>query len=216
MRFFRDVYKEIIMKAVIISGGRIQDYAYTKSQITAGDTIICADSGYNHAVKMGVQVDYLLGDFDSIGTVPGGVKTLRFPAKKDFTDTELAVEFALNHGYKDILLLAATGARMDHGLTNIFLLKHVLLHGAKAVIVDEHNKIALTDSRLEIKEAPKSIVSLVPLTDCLGVCTTGLEYPLENATMRVGKGLGVSNIVVSSPAVVSLKEGLLLVIVACD
>ena len=204
------------MRAVIITGGHIRDYNFAKSQISVSDTIICADSGYDHAVKMDIRVDYLLGDFDSIGAVPSGVKTIRFPTKKDYTDTELAIEFALKQGYKDILLLAATGTRMDHSLTNIFLLKHILSQGAKAAIIDEHNKIVITDSCHEIIEAPKSIISLVPLTDCHGVSTAGLEYPLKNASLHVGKGLGVSNIVVSSPATVSIEKGLLLVIVACD
>jgi thiamine pyrophosphokinase len=43
------------MRAVIISGGAITDYDYIKAQIMSGDTIICADSGYNHAVKMGLE-----------------------------------------------------------------------------------------------------------------------------------------------------------------
>ena len=204
------------MRAVIISGGQVTDYGLIKKQVKPGDTIICADSGYNHAVKMGVKADIVVGDFDSIGSIPQDVTTISYPSKKDLTDTEIAIEYARDKGFKDFLLLGATGTRMDHSLTNILLLKGFLEHGESAVIVDEHNKIMLTDSMLRLHEAPGAIVSLVPLTDCRGVCTENLEYPLCEATLYVGKRIGVSNVLLEDNAVVSLREGLLLVIVAWD
>ena len=204
------------MRAVIISGGQITDYTYIKNQKKANDTVICADSGYNHAKKMDLQVSVIVGDFDSIGTIPQNIPTIKYPSAKDQTDTEIAIAYAHSKGFKDFLLLAATGRRIDHGLTNILLLKSFLERGETAQIIDEHNKIMLTDSKLCLSEAPDSIVSLVPLTDCTGVCTTNLEYPLQDANLHVGKGVGVSNVMVADSASVSLREGLLLVIVARD
>ena len=204
------------MRAVIISGGRVADYAYIKQQIKAGDTIICADSGYNHAKKMKLQTSVIIGDFDSIGSIPQDIATIKYPPAKDLTDTEIAIEYARDKGFKDFLLLAATGGRMDHSLTNILLLKGFLERGETAVIIDEHNKIMLTDTQLQLHETPGSIVSLVPLADCTGVCTENLEYPLQDANLYVGKGIGVSNVMQKAGATVSLQKGLLLVIVARD
>jgi len=220
------------MRAVIISGGRITDYAYIKSQINESDTIICADSGYDHAVKLGIKISAVVGDFDSISgsdsvssfsstcgyhsdNIPADIPIIRYPPHKDLTDTEIAIEYARGKGFMDFLLLAATGGRMDHCLTNILLLKGFLERGETATIIDEHSKIRLTNSKLCIHEAPGAIVSLVPLTDCDGVCTEGLAYPLHEANLRMGRGLGVSNIAVSQ-ATVSLRKGLLLVIIARD
>ena len=207
------------MRAVIITGGKIADYNYIKAQIRTDDTIICADSGYDHAIKMGVKADIVIGDFDSIDSIsaiPQDTAIIRHPSRKDQTDTEIAIDYAREHGFKDFLLLAATGGRMDHSLTNILLLKGFLERGETAVIVDEHSKIMLTDTTLHLSEAPGTIVSLVPLSDCTGVCTNNLEYPLNNADMHVGKGVGVSNIMTAGSAVVSVKSGLLLVIAARD
>ena len=53
------------MRAVIIGNGDIKDYQYIKSKINDNDFIICADGGYNHAEKMGIVPDVLIGDFDS-------------------------------------------------------------------------------------------------------------------------------------------------------
>jgi len=204
------------MRAVIISGGRITNYKYIRTQIKPNDTIICADSGYNHAIKLGVTPSVIVGDFDSIGEIPNDVTCLRYPTRKDLTDTEIAVEYARDKGFQDYLLLAGTGSRVDHSLTNILLLKSILERGGRAMLIDENNKIAITDSLLELQESPGSIVSLVPITDCEGVTTKNLEYPLNDAKMYVGRGLGVSNIMVKNNAMVSVSTGVLLVIVAKD
>ena len=58
------------MRAVIIGGGYIGDHAYIKSKIKPDDYIICADAGYDHAVKMGIEPNILIGDFDSIADLP--------------------------------------------------------------------------------------------------------------------------------------------------
>lgn len=204
------------MRAVIISGGMITDYEYIKAQIRESDTIICADSGYDHAVKMGIEPSVVVGDFDSAGEIPSGIACLRYPARKDLTDTEIAIEYAREKGFREFLFLAGTGSRADHSLTNILLLKSILERGEKAMLVDEHNKIMITDSVLHLQEPPGSIVSIVPITDCMGVTTQNLEYPLCNAEMFVGKGLGVSNIMVDDNATISVAKGVLLVIVAKD
>ncbi|MCL2619858.1 MAG: thiamine diphosphokinase [Defluviitaleaceae bacterium] len=207
------------IRAVIISGGAIADYDFIRSQLRDGDTVICADSGYDHAVKMGVKPQVLVGDFDSIGClddVPSDVVVRSHSPRKDFTDTEIAIEYAREQGFKRFLLVAVLGSRVDHSLTNVLLLKRFLEWDCDAVIVDEHNKIMVTGSVLCLDEPVGSLVSLVPLTDCEGVVTDGLEYPLDGARLLVGEGLGVSNVVMRAGASVSVGKGVLLVVVARD
>jgi len=204
------------LRAVIISGGAISDYSYIKSQIKLADTIICADSGYEHAKKMGLTASVVVGDFDSIGNIPKDVECIHYPAKKDLTDTEIAIEYARTRGFTDFLMLGATGSRADHSLTNIFLLKSFLQRGENAEILDENNKIKITNSRISLNEPPGTIVSLVPLCDCQGVSTQNLEYHLQNEDMPMGRGRGVSNIMTENNATITLTNGILLVMVTRD
>ncbi|MCL1823284.1 MAG: thiamine diphosphokinase [Oscillospiraceae bacterium] len=209
----------IIMRAVIISGGNITDYGYIKEQIKAfgGDLIIAADSGYHHAVQMELKPDLVVGDFDSLGELEqADIETVQYSAEKNFTDTELALEHARRMNADEFLLAAVTGTRLDHTLTNIFMLKTCLEHGENAEIIDEHNRIRLTETRLSLTEGQYRFVSLVPLSDCSGVCTRGMKYPLENAELKFGSGLGVSNELPGEWAEVSLEKGLLLVIESRD
>ena len=206
------------MRAVIICAGEISDYDYIKSQVMENDTVICADGGYNHTVRMGLSVSAVVGDFDSIGPAPMDVTVpvYRYPEKKDLTDSEIAVEYARAKGFKDFLFLAATGSRLDHTLTNILLLEGCLKRGENAVIVNEHNKIMITGSELHLHEPAGTIVSLVPIAPCRGVGCENLEYPLHDADLFVGKGLGVSNVMRCENAKVTVREGVLLVIAARD
>ena len=206
----------ITIRAVIICGGKITDYNYIKKQIKPNDTIICADSGYNHATEMELKPSVVVGDFDSIGEIPTNVKIVQYPTKKDLTDTEIAIEYAREKGFKNFLIIAGMGSRIDHSLTNVLMLKNFLDRNEYAELVDENNKIMMTNSVLNLNGNKNDIVSLIPISICHGVTTKNLEYPLQNAVMHVGKGLGVSNIMTKTTAAVSITSGTLIVTISKD
>lgn len=204
------------MRAVIISGGTIKQYEYIARFIRQDDVVICADSGYNHAKNMGIKPQVLVGDFDSISEKPKGIEIIEYPAKKDFTDTEIALEWARTHGFRDFLMLGVTGTRLDHTLANIMLLTSMYERGESAEIIDEHNRIFLTESEIIINEPPGTLLSVIPLTRCQGVTNSGLEYPLCDVTLETYTARGVSNVIVNPPAQVSVRRGKLLVIISKD
>jgi thiamine pyrophosphokinase len=68
---------------------------------------------------------------------------------------------------------------------------------------------------LQILSPPGSIVSAIPLSATVtGITYTGLQYPLENATLALGSTRGISNAVATSPATIAIDGGILLVISA--
>ena len=85
------------------------------------DIVIAADSGYHTAKALGERVDLLLGDFDSIGSIPRdeGMEIQQVPAEKDYTDTQLAVEIALERGAEDIVIIGGLSGRLDHTLSTL-------------------------------------------------------------------------------------------------
>lgn len=208
------------MAAVIISHGTILDYEFHKRVINRGDLIICADGGAVHARKMGIEPDVILGDFDSLGKSDldsfKGSEVLTFPRDKDKTDTELAVDYAVAKGEKHIKMLGSTGTRLDHTLSNIFILKTLLEKGVRGEIINENNRIFLISDRANIT-GKGAVVSLIPLGDRVeGVTLRGFKYPLEDETIEAGSSRGVSNILVRETGEISLSGGLLLVVEAKD
>ena len=86
---------------------------------------------------MGLNVDILIGDFDSSSDKTTAARKIQYPTRKDFTDGELCVEYAIDNGYDKILLIGMTGTRLDHTINNILL----LLRCKNSCLINEHNKI---------------------------------------------------------------------------
>lgn len=198
-------------KAVIISAGSITDYGYTKGFIDDGDFVICADGGLYHAEKMGIIPSLTVGDFDSYtGTVTGEVR--RFNPEKDYTDTHIAVCEALECGYKEIVMLGASGTRLDHTLSNIGLLEYITERGATGYLINETNKITVINKDTVIKSEEGWHLSLIPIGTVKGVTLRGLKYSLDDYDLKFSESLAVSNEFTGEDAVIKIKEGSLIVI----
>ena len=203
-------------RTVIISGGEITNYEYIKQLIKKTDYIICADSGYDHALKMDITPDLVVGDFDSSITMPPENIKITFPPKKNLTDTEISLNIAREYGFNNFLLLACLGSRLDHTLANIFLLKSSIKHNETMCIANEYNKIFITNSKIELNIMKGQLVSLLPLENCTGKTTYNLEYPLNNADLPMGTTIGISNVAIKENICISVNSGHLLIILAND
>jgi len=211
------------MKCVIIANG---DLEYTKDiidTIKASQLIVCADGGARHLRALNILPHVMIGDFDSI--LPDDkkffkenqVKTLTFSSRKDHTDSELCLSWALANNATDITLLAVTGTRLDHTLANIFLLKKLARKNIPARIINKNNEIHIVTDFIAIKGRPKDFLSIIPITKKVdGITLKGLEYPLTDASLKMGSSLGVSNSFKETIASVSIKKGALIVIKSKD
>ncbi len=206
------------MRAWIISAGSFERSGFYRSLvIKEDDMVICADGGYDYAVAMGITPTVVLGDLDSIRKPikDSRIPVIKFPTDKDKTDSHLAVDYALENKCDEIILLAATGGRIDHSLANIMLLGYIRDHGAEGLILTEKSRIALITGQTTIKRGMGDNISFVPITPFVeGVTTEGLLYNLNNKTVKQGDTLTISNEFRSHEAKVKLTRGRLLVI--CD
>lgn len=211
------------MVVALIGNGTIVDYAYIKKYIQNADIIFACDGGLKHCDKMELIPDCLLGDFDSVDKAllerykNMGIELIRFPVKKDCTDIELGIELAFEKNPSQILVFGGIGSRMDHSLANIHLLSKGIENNVPVKLINEHNEIFAVRDNFVVENRIGQIVSLLPLTtEVDGVTTKGFEYPLEDFKMRIGTSLGVSNVIVENVAEVSIKRGVLLVVLAKD
>lgn len=194
---------------------RVDDIAFYKRLKHKGeDLVICADGGYDVAQLIGVTPDVIIGDMDSIvARIPKSIQTIVHPKKKDKTDLQLCVDYAIEQGCDEIILLGAFGGRIDHSLGAIIMLRYILEMGAEGMLLTKHSKVCLIKDRAELSRGYCTNISLIPLTDKVeGVTTTGLLYPLENATLHQVDNLGISNEFFGSAATIEIKSGLLYII----
>ena len=190
-----------------------------------GDLVLAADGGYRALYSLGYMPDLLLGDFDSLGDLPlpPDLPVLRFPARKDDTDTGLALRHGLDRGYRDFALYGCAGGRVDHLLANLQSMARVSRLGAAIRLAAPQNDAwALTGPAPRASapapggpapnaptpaapDAPAAVLALPPRPGgtlvsvfcqgdrAEGVTLAGLAYPLSDAALTGDFPLGVSN-----------------------
>jgi len=211
-------------QACIITGGTLSERILSEYVSQHQDALlIVVDGALEVTHRMEISPDYIVGDFDTVDNrlleFYDSSVILRHPPEKDQTDTELAIETALNAGCKKLVFLGATGSRLDHSLANIFLLQRLLKQGIDAEILNENNRLYLKNQSFVLKrnETQGNYLSLLPLTETVeGVSLTGFKYPVERLTFYRERTLGVSNEITEEEATVELEKGIFIVVESQD
>lgn len=205
-----------IDRAIILAGGDLHTVPFP----TPPAIVVAADSGYDHALDLGLPVDILVGDMDSISehglehAQTTGVTVLAYPTSKDHTDLELAILAAASKGVLHIDIHGGEGGSLGH-LLGVAL---ELTDGRwQALTIRWHTQggvaeAARFDSPVTIHGSIGDIVSLVPVGSAERVCTSGLAWTLDDEPLRAGTTRGLSNRITSSPAEIRVTSGIVLVI----
>ena len=183
------------------------------------DLVIAADSGYDHARRIGVPVDVLVGDLDSVTTEDldhaesSGVSVQRHPEDKDESDLELALGAAIDAGSTEIHIFGGEAGSVGHRFSGMMLLaddqwagRVVRWHLADAVV-----EVAGPAHRVAFTGSHGSQVSIIPIEDAV-VTTTGLRWTLTGDLLPRGTSRGLHNELVESQATVTVEEGLAFVV----
>ncbi|MBR3910175.1 MAG: thiamine diphosphokinase, partial [Anaerotignum sp.] len=158
------------MKTVIFGGAPIREYGFCREHLKDADVIICCDAGMGHAKALGIDPDYIVGDFDSTTSdvleyyKTKNIPIRQFPTRKDETDMELGIFLALELGATDIVMFGGIGDRFDHTLANAHYLLSLLKKGVRARLVDDKNCVEVIDKHLTVEGKVGDLVSTLPLS----------------------------------------------------
>ena len=179
-----------------------------------GDLVIAADKGYDVALSLGVVPDLVVGDFDSRGEAPAGADVVRLNVRKDDTDTEHAVQLALERGYRDFVIYGAVGGQLDHTQGNIAVAELIADRGGRAVLYGGGSALSVVrDGALRLPLMKSGRVSVFSLRDVShGVTISGLSYEVENIDLPRATTLGVGNAFIGKSARIAVNDGTLLVV----
>ena len=177
------------------------------------DTVFCADGGYLWSQKAGLVPQVIIGDFDS-SEYPSAAEceVLRFPVKKDDTDTMICIKEGLKRGFRQFLLLGMTGGRPDHTFANYTALYYLVKHGAEGTMIGgrwQYN--AVSDGTMTLNGRKGCSFAVFPF-GCEECCVSlsGFLYEGNNLTLSADFPLGVSNTVADDTAVVRVKGSAIL------
>ena len=202
-----------LSSVALVANGKISKPKLLIDKIKAYPYLIAVDGGLNHCHKLGLKPDLIIGDLDSaqkkVIALFEDVPKQVFPADKDKTDLELAMEYALEQGATRLTVFAALGGRIDHTLVNIHLLSR---YPGKLFFETEDELLFVIDRSVELPCFPGQTLSLLPLNGpTTGVTTQGLKWELSGATLDK-QFMGISNIALQNTARIQVAHGDLLCI----
>ncbi len=209
---------------LIVTGGTVSRSVFEAVLLKYNfETVISCDKGLEACHDMGIMPDIVIGDFDSADSTlvdfyRDKTEFIDLDTHKDFTDTHVAVKYVLEHEYDEVVMLGATGTRLDHTMANIGLLKLFVTNNIKAYIIDENNRISMHNKPCSILKTDEyKYVSLVPYTERVtGLSLKGFYYECENAVLSIGESLGISNEIMERQCHIDFSDGLLIVIESHD
>ena len=204
-------------EVILFGSAPCDDWSFLAPLRTAYPAVICADGGVEAARCAGFSPTAYVGDGDSGGAPPQGVPQVLLPRVKDVTDLEQALHYALEQGYRHIVMTGCTGGRQDHHLANLMLLEWATRQGAEIRILDPKHEIRclIGPVSLEVDGSGYRYFGLIPLDrQVTGVTLEHARYPLQDATLRRGSTLSVSNEPLDGPVRVCVGHGALLFILS--
>lgn len=178
------------------------------------ELIIAADGGYAHAVKLGLEPDVVIGDFDS-GNAPENTAAhvIKLNRDKDDTDMLAAVKLGLRRECRTFAIYGGTGGRPDHTMANYSVLAHLTAYGARGFLIDKDSiATVITDGKFVLPKTARGTVSVFAYGGVAeGVTEKNLAYRLDDAELTPDFPLGVSNSTATGIGEISVKHGSLLI-----
>lgn len=204
-------------RAFLFVNGDLDDNAFLLKILKQEDYLVAVDGGLRHLLALDRFPHILIGDLDSVQAADldavqnKAIPILHLDIRKDVTDLEAALQHVIDAGYSRIQIVAGWGDRMDHSLSNLLVLTKPDWREVDIRLVDENMEAYLVKSGVEIHGNRGDLISLIPLDEeVTKVTSQGLEYPLTNESLFRWNARGVSNVMLSSQAMIHFQSGDLL------
>lgn len=214
-------------RIVLVSGGEL-DEELTLGILKQDENVyvIGVDKGIEFLYSHNITPSYIVGDFDSTKQAVAdyyrnqtNVPIREFNPVKDASDTEIAIRLAMTLGATEIIILGATGGRLDHLWANVQSLTIPFKAGIDAKILDKQNRISIIGGETVLKksEAYGPYFSVFPLgKEVYGFSIQGAKYPLRNHTLTPYDSLCVSNQIEDEEVVIDFLSGVVILMETRD
>jgi thiamine pyrophosphokinase len=206
--------------AVVVGGGGAPSVGLDDLGDLGDDPlVVAADSGLEHARALGLAVDLVVGDMDSVDPAAldaaraAGTRVDRHPVAKDATDLDLALDAAAASLPSRLVVVTGTGDRFDHALAVALSASRPGRTEAPVEAWVGPAHLWVVRDEVALVGEPGALVSLLPLHGAArGVTTSGLLYPLDDEDLEPGTSRGVSNEWAAEVATVRVRSGALVVV----
>jgi thiamine pyrophosphokinase len=205
---------------VIFLNGVIENDEFIKEIVNKEDFIIAVDGGLNHIKRLGFAPNLILGDFDSSEynmALESNGEIHKYNSDKNATDGEIAMEYVIEKGFNEVIIVGALGNRIDHMLSNIYMLEKLSDAGITGKIISYKNEIYFLTNELVLSRGKYKYFSVVSITDMIsGLSIENSRYDLDHADLSRTESLCISNEFLEETVNISLEKGKAIVIKSLD
>jgi thiamine pyrophosphokinase len=196
------------MRVVLFAHGEPPSAALASALLLEAELVIGADGGALVARSLGIEVDVVVGDLDSLDARERESFRVEERPWPYATDLEKAITYALEQGATEIDIVGGGGGRGDHALANLSVLR-VFRGQARIRFVDERFVTELVDGSVEFEAPAGTVISLIAIGRCRGVSISGVKWELDRIELDFSP-LGVHNVALGVTGRVTVAAGDLL------
>ena len=172
---------------VILANGEFPHSANALRYFSVASKLICCDGAVAKALQHGLNPDAIVGDFDSIPSELLALfkDRLHFAPDQNINDLKKSFDYCASQGWKNIVILGATGLREDHTIGNISrLIEFSRVVPQVKIVTDTGEFRVATVSGMTINTEAKKQISIFSFNPFQKITSHGLKYPLDQLQLR--------------------------------
>lgn len=165
---------------VVVANGSFPTAPLPLALLGEAKVIIACDGATEALHRHGFTPDAIIGDLDSLPPALGRRYAGRVHriVDQEINDLTKAVRFAREAGYREVLILGATGLREDHTLGNISLLMEYAGWFRRVEMVSDYGRFTPLVASATLESVPGQQVSLFSMIPEGEITTEGLKWPI--------------------------------------
>lgn len=170
---------------VIVADGTFPQHEIPLRYLMNAKRIICCDGSTESLLLAGYEPEAIVGDLDSLkdDLVSRFADRIFLDENQDNNDLTKSVEWCITMGYRDIVIVGATGKREDHSIGNISLLVEYAKDIDVIMITDTGILIPYLQS-FTVNTFPGQQVSVFSIDPETEVTSHGLKFPLSRTKIK--------------------------------
>lgn len=164
--------------AVILGNGNFPDADLPLHLLKHSPYTVCCDGAADEFIARGYTPDAIVGDCDSLSEE----NKLKYSAiihiehEQEDNDQTKAIRFCKAHGFKNIVIVGATGKREDHTLGNISLLLRYMQMNMDVIAITDYGTFIPAHGTSEFESKKGQQISIFNFT-CTTLIADNVVYP---------------------------------------
>lgn len=166
---------------VILADGDFPSSPQALATLRKAEKIICCDGAAQSCIEHGFLPYAIVGDLDScpVALKEKYASLLVQEKEQESNDLSKAFRYCMRMGFRDLVILGATGKREDHTLGNLALLADYTRKADSVKMITDYGIFQVLTASGSLPSFPGEQLSFIALTPHVKVTLKGVKYAVE-------------------------------------